>query len=203
MTPPSPQGANGHKRTAAPCACGCERRILPRTCYVTYKCRHAICEDANRRYNRRNSKSRLLGHAPYVDAGPVREQLLRFAALGVGYRQVAATAGVSKSSLLQVRSGEQTRVLRRTAERVLALHDRRLVAMPTPDDVDDPRDIDQVAIDRRYDGCWTVKLNREEKAEAVRQGLARGMDRTTIANRLGYNSQTINAIADSLDAAAA
>lgn len=54
-----------------------------------------------------------------VDAGPVREHLLKLSAQGVGYKSVGEAADVGKTTLQKVMSGEKRRIRKRAADRVL------------------------------------------------------------------------------------
>lgn len=93
-------------------------------------CRCEACSEANRAYARYQAKRKrleALGRtagpwaAPVVDAAPARAHVLALGELGVGYKRVAELAGVSTSTLLEVRSGRRQRIRREVAEAVLAL----------------------------------------------------------------------------------
>lgn len=93
-------------------------------------CRCDDCCDANRAYARMQRKRKsleVLGRtsgpfaSPFVDASEVRDRILAFADLGVGYKRLGELAGVSKSSLLEVRAGRRDRIRRDVADRVLAV----------------------------------------------------------------------------------
>lgn len=96
----------------------------------TKGCRCDDCVEANNAYARMQRKRKSLEGlgrtsgpfaSPMVDAGPVRDRMLTLADRGVGYRRVADLAGVSKSSLLKVRTGERDRIRRETHDAVMAL----------------------------------------------------------------------------------
>lgn len=72
-------------------------------------CRCKPCCIANRAYANHNNRQRVYGRRPFVDAGDVVAHVRELQKLGVGYKTVAARAGVSKSSLLKLLTGERTR----------------------------------------------------------------------------------------------
>lgn len=110
-----------------------------RACYVfgpgpgqdrSAGCRCEPCCDANRAYARMQRKRKSLEGlgresgpwaSPFTDAAPVRERIFAFAERGIGYKRLAELAGVSKSSLLAVRTGKRDRVRRELASAVLAV----------------------------------------------------------------------------------
>jgi hypothetical protein len=57
--------------------------------------------------------------APRVPAAPVRQHILALQAQGLGYRRVAALAGIGASSVLRLRAGRRTWTTPATAARVL------------------------------------------------------------------------------------
>jgi hypothetical protein len=80
------------------------------------------CREANTAYERMRGKLRREGKGDFlVDAHRVRTHLNRLSAAGIGYKAVADIAGVSKTSLMNIRSGSKTRLRTSTAQRVLAV----------------------------------------------------------------------------------
>jgi Zn ribbon nucleic-acid-binding protein len=85
-------------------------------------CRCGECREANNAYERMRAKLRRAGQGnPMVDATRLRAHLDRLSAKGIGRRTVAEVAGVSETSLSEVRVGKQLRVRAETERRVLAV----------------------------------------------------------------------------------
>ena len=78
-------------------------------------CHCVLCRAANAAYS--STHRRPTGT---VDASPARAHLEQLGALGVGYRQAAALAGVAASVVYNVRAGLVTRLHPSTATRLLA-----------------------------------------------------------------------------------
>lgn len=106
-----------------------------RACYVfgsgrgqdrSQGCRCEPCREANRVYARFDAKRQRLQRTtgrfamPLVDAAPVREHVAMLAGQGVGARRAAELAGVQRQTVRKILGG-QPRVLRETAEKLLAV----------------------------------------------------------------------------------
>lgn len=86
-------------------------------------CRCLPCRAANARYEA-DRQARIADGTwggGRVDASVLRDHLQALSDHGLGYKTVAATAGVAKSSLLAVATGRRQRVLAATARAVLVI----------------------------------------------------------------------------------
>lgn len=78
------------------------------------------CRAANSRYETERAKARKAGDwNGTVDAGRARRHVLALSRQGVGYKTVADAAGVAKSVMAKIRSGERKRIRARTERRIL------------------------------------------------------------------------------------
>lgn len=103
------------------------------TCYIQHQCRCDPCTDNRAARERRRQKLIAYGRfdTGLLDAGPVREHLLMMGEFGMGYKRVAALAGIGITSTRNLiwgrqdpgpRYGElQKRVKRETAVALLAV----------------------------------------------------------------------------------
>lgn len=97
-------------------------------------CRCDECRRANREYEAARMRRKLYGRETTVDAEPVRAHVERLHAAGIGYREIAELAGVSKSWLYALRvahhrTGEPVkRCKAANARRVMAVRGRSLKA---------------------------------------------------------------------------
>ena len=97
-------------------------------------CRCDECRRANREYEAARTRRKLYGRETTVDAGPVRAHVERLHAAGIGYREIAELAGVSKSWLYELRvahhrTGEPVkRCKAANARRIMAVRGRSLKA---------------------------------------------------------------------------
>ena len=97
-------------------------------------CRCDECRRANREYEAGRMRRKLYGHETTVDAEPVRAHVERLHAAGIGYREIAELAGVSKSWLYELRvahhrTGEPVKRCKASnARRVMAVRGRSLKA---------------------------------------------------------------------------
>lgn len=97
-------------------------------------CRCDDCRRANREYEAARVRRKLYGRELLCDAAPVREHVERLHAAGIGYREIAELAGVSRSWLhtLRVKHASTGEPVRRcsaaNARRVLAVRGRALRA---------------------------------------------------------------------------
>ena len=80
------------------------------TAFKTDGCKCALCNAANTRYVAR--RNRLIAYGqwrPYVDAEPVRQHVLKLRDAGLGYKRVAALAGVSNGGMSKLLYGDYGR----------------------------------------------------------------------------------------------
>lgn len=86
------------------------------------RCRCVPCRAANSRYETERQAARKRGEwAGVVPAAPARAHILKLSRLGVGYKSVAAAAGVAVSVMAKIRSGERVQVRATTLRRILAV----------------------------------------------------------------------------------
>lgn len=107
--------------------------------YVNGKCRCDLCRTAHSKRAAQRRREQLYGRweNPFVDAQPVREHVLGLMKAGWGLKQIAAQADVAYSPLSYLIYGRPesvqndapykkpkrvTKILRETAQKVLALH---------------------------------------------------------------------------------
>lgn len=75
--------------------------------YVAAKCRCEPCTIANRDYARERGRRIARGQGnPLVSTAPARKHVRRLQRMGIGYRAVAAAAGVRPDLLQQIRRGK-------------------------------------------------------------------------------------------------
>lgn len=95
--------------------------------YAVEKCHCLRCSAANTNYETNRAKQKVYGRwQPYVDATPVREHVEQLRAAGLGYKRVAALAGVTASTVSKLLYGTPGRepskqVRAETAEKLLAV----------------------------------------------------------------------------------
>ena len=135
--------------------------------YVMYKldhCRCLPCTAACSQYNAERERARAYGTwEPFVDARPATEHLRALSAAGMGYKRVAAAAGLDASHVYPLLWGRpdrnggtrRTRARRATVEAILA------VPMPTLDDLGATVIVDGTGTRRRLQALvtlgWTVQ----------------------------------------------
>lgn len=135
--------------------------------YVGLGCRCEACTLANRNYARGRYRAiRLKDDAnPIMSATKVRRHLRALTETGIGYRAIAAAAGVRDALVLAVKLGRKRRLRRRAARALLAV------------DVAGARRDTQLV-----DAAPTWRL--------LDDLLGRGFTRTELARRLGSASKT-------------
>lgn len=121
-------------RTPARTICPPEHKhATASTCYIQHQCRCEPCRDGNA--DRARERNRLKAYGRFdtglVDAEPVREHLLLLAEFGIGYKRVAALAGIGITPTRNIIWGRQDpgprhgeipkRVKRETAEALLGV----------------------------------------------------------------------------------
>jgi hypothetical protein len=142
-------------------------------CYVHHKCR---CEDCRTSHSRRNlRRKRLQAYGQYdnglVDIEPVREHLLMLGEFGMGYKRVAAVAGVGVTITRNIiwgrqdpgpRKGEMLKhVKRETADAILGVRPE---------------------VDHLTDGARIPSRSTHRRLQAL---VARGWSQSKLASRLG------------------
>lgn len=109
------------------------KHALASTCFIQHQCRCAPCVEAHNSRERNRKKLKAYGRfdTGLVDAEPVREHLLLLGEFGLGYKRVAALAGVGVTAVRTALWGRQDpgprkgeipkRMKRENAERILAV----------------------------------------------------------------------------------
>ncbi len=126
-------------------------------------CRCLPCRAVNARYEAKRAKARASG--PWdglVPANSARRHILKLSRQGVGRRAIAVASDVAEAVVSRVRSGRQTKICKRTEERILAVSN-------------------QAASDGalvQADATW----------RQIRTLLAEGFTKVELARRLGYQS---------------
>ena len=159
-----------------------------RAAYVLDRCRCFPCSTANAQAETHRERQKAYGrYDKYVDAQPVRDHVRALMAQGMGWKRVAAAAGVSGSSMWKLMPPQETHRDKIAASRArryakargwlppLALDDE-LLDRPFEGalEVEVGDDIDEVAIQRRMGGDKSVWLSNVEKRELRRRWYAAG-----------------------------
>lgn len=77
-------------------------------CYVLDQCRCHPCKDANSAYERNRARQQAYGRwNGLVDAEPAREHVRALQSAGMGWKTIAATAGVSNGAMTKLIYGTQ------------------------------------------------------------------------------------------------
>lgn len=77
--------------------------------YVTDKCRCRPCRDAASKYTRELERRHLYGRVIYVPAGPARAHVEALQAQGMGWKRIAARAGINDSVMWKLIYGDPSR----------------------------------------------------------------------------------------------
>jgi len=77
--------------------------------YVIDKCRCRPCRDAAAAYTRDLTRRHLYGKPSYVNAGPARAHVQALQARGMGWKRIAAAAGINDSVMWKLIYGDPTR----------------------------------------------------------------------------------------------
>lgn len=155
---------------------GCEHPGHPhqhgdRKAYMMDRCRCTPCRAANTAYQNRRARAQAYGRptTDLVDAAPARAHVLELMKAGMGWKVVAARAGVAQgvvSALLYGKTGRAAapkRIRPATAQALLA------VATPGPADLSPGRVIDGTGTRRRLQAL--VALGWTQTALAERLGM--------------------------------
>lgn len=134
-----------------------------RACYVLDVCRCVPCAAANSTYEGDRARRIAYGQQAYVDARPATDHVRALCAAGLGWKRVAALAGVPASTIYPLLYGKadrnggapRTKARRATVEAILA------VPMPNLDQLGDGANVDSTGTRRRlqaliYSG-WSVQ----------------------------------------------
>ena len=149
------------------------------TMYKLDRCRCVPCTDAATAEERRRRLDAFIGAEPRrVDAGPVREHGRALQAAGIGYKRVAALAGVAPSTVAKLihrapsraDGGPRARVEPETARRILAI---------------------RASMDTVSDGGVLDATGTLRRLHALH---ARGWSRRALAARLGVEHNTLTHI---------
>ncbi|WP_131104050.1 helix-turn-helix domain containing protein [Ornithinimicrobium sufpigmenti] len=96
--------------------------------YVIDRCRCRPCRDATAAYERNRAKQRAYGRQAYVPAGHARTHVLHLMSQGMGWKRVAAAAGIDTSVVWKLLYGDPSRnqaptkrVMPKTADALLAV----------------------------------------------------------------------------------
>jgi transposase len=98
------------------------------TCYTDYSCRLPECVERKRLYQVELRRKKRDGEPPLIDAGPVREHVLRLQADGVNIYSIAAVAGVDEWTIRSLfpspsrGRGRKNSVSPETARKILAVN---------------------------------------------------------------------------------
>lgn len=92
-----------------------------RVTYVLDQCRCRPCRDANRTYAATRTRQRAYGRQAYVDATSSRQHVQTLQAAGMGYKRIAAAAGVSTSAVSKLLFGDTEKVRPVTEQALLAV----------------------------------------------------------------------------------
>lgn len=85
-------------------------------------CRCVDCRKANSLYSVEREKAVREGRGnPIVDAAPARAHIIKLSKKGVGFRSVAKRAGISKTIVAAIKSGDRPRIRRQTLELILSI----------------------------------------------------------------------------------
>ncbi|MGO2360480.1 MAG: helix-turn-helix domain-containing protein [Brachybacterium tyrofermentans] len=149
------------------------------TAYKLDRCRCAPCTDACTAEERRRRLDAHIGAAPRrIDAGPVRAHIKAMQAEGLGYRRVAALAGLAPSTVLKIVRRDPKRVDGMPQQRVAPDTARRILAVTAS-----PAVLSEgVVVDA------TGAIRRIHALQAC------GWSRRQLAARLGVEHNTLNHI---------
>lgn len=152
------------------------------TCFIQHQCRCDPCMDHNTAREARRKKDIAYGRydSGLVDAAPVREHLLMLGEFGLGYKRVAALAGLGITPVRTLiwgrqdpgpRKGEmQKRVSKRTAERILAV---------------------RPSVDHLAGGASVPARGAHRRVQAL---VARGWSLSKIARNIGWSGENFSAM---------
>jgi hypothetical protein len=92
-------------------------------------CKCMQCRAANSRYETSRSRLRKQGLSNGIfSAKKAQRRILKLSYQGIGYKTVAKNAGVSRTVMFKIRSGQQTHIREMTEKRILELGARSSAA---------------------------------------------------------------------------
>lgn len=162
----------------APCQHGGRHPHGSRSRYVVDKCRCRTCRDGSARYNAERRRLNLYGQPAYVDATPAREHIRALSAQGMGWKRVAAAAGVAQGVVWKILYGDPHRNLA-PSKRVRAATSAKILGVTL--DLADGAQVDATGTRRRLQALatlgWTIQaladragLDRQRFDKAIRGG---------------------------------
>lgn len=153
-----------------------------RACYVHDKCRCYPCNYANTQYVAGLTKDLLYGRDRLVDAGPARTHIRTLQSAGLGWKTIAARAGLAPSVINNILWGrplpDDTR--RPPTRRITPDTEARILAVPVPTltELAGGTPVDPTGTMRRLQALhtlgWTI-LAIARQANMDRQALDRAM----------------------------
>lgn len=146
------------------------------TCFVQHQCRCTSCVEAHNARERNRQKQKAYGRfdTGLVDAEPVRQHVLELIEFGIGYKRIAALAGVGITAVRSLVWGRQDpgprygeipkRVAREKAQKILAVQ-------PLVENLGSRRSVPATGTHRRVQALvargWSVsRIGRELGFEA-------------------------------------
>lgn len=96
--------------------------------YILERCHCDLCRQANNAYEKQRHRLKAYGKAGNVDAGPARDHVARLMAKGMGYKRIAAAAGLNPKTVHVLVAGRSERntpppeqIRKTTADKLLAV----------------------------------------------------------------------------------
>jgi hypothetical protein len=145
------------------------KKIRPhgRAKYVVEKCRCHTCRTDARAYERNRRRQRAYGRQAYVDAEPVREHVRQLQAAGLGWKRIAALAGLDHSVVWKLIYGDRSRfdgpskrIRPATAEKILAVR-------ATLDNLGDTVPVDATGTRRRLEALVAIGWSKSKLADRL------------------------------------
>lgn len=146
------------------------RKVRPhgRAKYVVEKCRCEICRKDARAYENNRRRQRAYGRAAYVDAEPARQHVRELQAAGLGWKRVAALAGLDHSVVWKLLYGDRKR-FDGPSKRVRPATEQKILAV-------------QATLDTLGDMALVDATGARRRLQAL---VAMGWSQTKLADRLG------------------
>lgn len=171
--------------------CQCKQARHQHGTYVAYtidRCRCEPCTSAAARYERERELRILRGKAAYVDAAPARAHIKKLQAAGLGWKRIAALAGLAESNVYPLLYGRPDRNggQPRTKARASTINAILTVPLPSIDQLGARVPIDATGTRRRLQALqrlgWSLTQVADRAGLTDRQPLDRAMrDDTTSA----------------------
>lgn len=135
-----------------------------RNAYVIDRCRCRPCRDAASQYERWRARQSAYGRDLLVNATPVREHILALGAQGMGWKRVAAAAGLEPSVLWKIVYGDQKRFGRPSSRVTPATRDK---VMAVTLDLADGATIDGTGTRRRLQALSVIGWSQPRLARLL------------------------------------